>query len=226
MLLAIETSTRQGSVAVLNDEGQIAETRQLGDRNQAATLAPVVAELLDRYGPPDLYAIDVGPGSFTGLRVGLAFLKGLAAARPAGVVAVRSLEVLAAGRLAEAEAGTRALPILEASGPYVFAAGYVVGSEGGLEPMLELPVGLYRADALASEVPPGAVLVGTGMGKLSLPGADESSEAVPSAETLARLAWSRRHEAQPAARLEPEYHQPSAAEANLARALAKKEKAP
>ncbi|MEL6186472.1 MAG: tRNA (adenosine(37)-N6)-threonylcarbamoyltransferase complex dimerization subunit type 1 TsaB [Myxococcota bacterium] len=224
MLLAIETATREGTVAVLDDAGEIAGTYELGERNHAVTLAPLVASLLEAHGPPDLYAIDAGPGSFTGLRVGMAFLKGLARSRPGPVVPVRSLEVLAA-QILEAADASAALPVLEASGQYVFAARYV-GGPSGPEVDPSLPVGLYRAEAIAARRDADAVAGGTGVAKLTAHGfaVRVGGERVPRAETVARLAWRRRSEAQPASRLEPEYHQPSAAEANLARALEKQKK--
>lgn len=71
------------------------------ERRHAEELSPRLAELLDRaelaVSDLELLAVDVGPGRFTGLRVGLATVRGLAFALRIPVVAATSLEVLAAG---------------------------------------------------------------------------------------------------------------------------------
>lgn len=100
MLLAIDTSTRQASVALYDPaRGLLAEQSWFSANRHTEELMPSVAGLLRLAGgtPRDLTAIAVaiGPGSFTGLRVGLAAAKGLALAQGAALVGVPTLDVTA-----------------------------------------------------------------------------------------------------------------------------------
>ena len=106
MLLAVDTSTAQVGIALL-DEGQLVAESMWNSRvHHSIELAPAVAQLLDRAGakPADLgaLAVAVGPGSVTALRVGLAFVKGLALACKVPLVGVGTLEILAAAQPASA----------------------------------------------------------------------------------------------------------------------------
>ncbi|MFQ5456847.1 MAG: tRNA (adenosine(37)-N6)-threonylcarbamoyltransferase complex dimerization subunit type 1 TsaB [Myxococcota bacterium] len=98
-VLAVETATDTGSVALVSKEGVRAEiTLGLALRHGDRILGAIdyaLAETSLRI--PDLAALAVsaGPGSFTGLRIGLATVKGLAEAHPLPIVAVPTLEALA-----------------------------------------------------------------------------------------------------------------------------------
>ncbi len=99
MTLAIATSGPGYSVA-LADGDRIAAWRQgSAERRASAGLLPLVAEVMEaagvRWDEVDLIAVVDGPGSYTGLRVGLATAKGLAMARGLRVVGVDALEALA-----------------------------------------------------------------------------------------------------------------------------------
>jgi len=103
LLLAIDTCGPTGSVALGRWDGQAVEILgqiELEGRNYSSTLVTAVGEVLARSGVTlrELGAIVAvyGPGSFTGVRVGLAAVKGLAEAARLPVVAVSRLEVLAA----------------------------------------------------------------------------------------------------------------------------------
>jgi tRNA threonylcarbamoyladenosine biosynthesis protein TsaB len=99
-LLAIETATDMVGAALLRDDGAGAERMHLGGRAHAELLAPAIEEVCAVSGctvaDVDVVAVDVGPGLFTGLRVGVATAKALAQALGIGVVGVGSLDVLAA----------------------------------------------------------------------------------------------------------------------------------
>ena len=101
MLLAVDTSTPNMGLALVNDGRVVAEFTWAGKAMHTVELAPTVNELFHKtgIGPKDLDGIGVaiGPGSFTSLRVGLSFVKGLAFARGIPVAAINSLQVLAAG---------------------------------------------------------------------------------------------------------------------------------
>ncbi len=101
MLLAIDTSTRQASIA-LYDAGQrvlLCEQSWHSANRHTEELMPAISTLLHLAGltPDALTAVGVaiGPGSFTGLRVGLAAAKGLALARGLSLVGVPTLDVTA-----------------------------------------------------------------------------------------------------------------------------------
>ncbi len=103
LVLGVDTCGPTGSVALARIEGEVATIlalTELAVRSYSATLVAAVAELLERYQASlkDLRAIVVvnGPGSFTGVRVGLSAVKGLAEPGGIPVVAASRLEVLAA----------------------------------------------------------------------------------------------------------------------------------
>lgn len=102
MLLAIDTSTAQMGVALIDGEQLAVETIWSSRVHHTVELAPAVAELMQRAGATmtDLKAIGIaiGPGSFTALRVGLAMAKGLALARRLAILGVPTLDILAAGQ--------------------------------------------------------------------------------------------------------------------------------
>ena len=98
-ILTIETSTPAEIVAVVEGDAVLAERRSATGRGHRDTLAGSIGEVLGRSGTKltDLgaIAVSIGPGRFTGLRVGLATAKGLAVTSGVGVRAVRTLPALA-----------------------------------------------------------------------------------------------------------------------------------
>lgn len=101
LILALETSGFGGSIALL-DDATVLGTRVLdSQRRHAQTLVPEIQGLLTEHGrrPADceLLAISVGPGSFTGLRVGITCAKTMAYATGARIAAVPTFDALAAG---------------------------------------------------------------------------------------------------------------------------------
>ncbi len=99
MLLALDTASRQASVALYDERGIRAETSWHSADNQSVELMPRVTEMLAQQGvdPAGLRAVAVaiGPGSFTGLRIGLSVAKGLAVGRGIPVLGVPTLDALA-----------------------------------------------------------------------------------------------------------------------------------
>jgi tRNA threonylcarbamoyladenosine biosynthesis protein TsaB len=99
-VLAIETSTMLGGVAIMDErQGFVAEIRLNVKATHSERLMAVIDEVLKRssleIGGIDLFAISIGPGSFTGLRIGLSTVKGLAFATGKPVASVPTLEALA-----------------------------------------------------------------------------------------------------------------------------------
>lgn len=101
MLLAIDTATSWTSLALHDGEAVVAEWSWRAQKTQTTALAPAVQQVLGHAAatPADLQAIAValGPGSYTGLRVGLGFAKGLALAHRLPLVGIPTLDILAAG---------------------------------------------------------------------------------------------------------------------------------
>ncbi len=102
MLLALDTATRTYGAALHDGERLMAEQLWLGSGPATAAFAPEVALLLRRVGvsPGDLSGLAVaqGPGSFTGLRIGLALAKGMALGRSLPLVGVPTHRILAEGQ--------------------------------------------------------------------------------------------------------------------------------
>jgi tRNA threonylcarbamoyladenosine biosynthesis protein TsaB len=108
ILLAVETGGRRGGAAVFED-GRLVGVRRLStERRRASELAAAVdalfRELDRRPAEVGVVAVSIGPGSFTGLRIGVTFAKTFALATGAKAVAVPSLEVIAHNAPAAADA--------------------------------------------------------------------------------------------------------------------------
>ncbi len=154
ILLGIESATELVGVAVADDDGPRAGVWAAGRRRHTESLAPAVAHALDQAGAGldevGVLAVDLGPGLFTGLRVGVATAKGLAQGLGIGVVGLTSVEVLAR---AAADAGWRGpvAAVVDARRGEVFAARYRAAGEG--ERVVEVsPPARFRPEELAKEL--------------------------------------------------------------------------
>jgi len=98
-ILAVDTSQPRGSVALLREDGRIESVRLERSASHLVELSKTVSALLSPTRSPSLgvdrVAIVTGPGSFTGLRIGMAYVKGLYAAGGIDLVTMTSLELLA-----------------------------------------------------------------------------------------------------------------------------------
>jgi tRNA threonylcarbamoyladenosine biosynthesis protein TsaB len=139
-ILALDTATRATSVAISLPSVEGFEARDdppSGQRPRHTTrLLPMIAELFERGGVDwediDLLAVGVGPGSFTGLRVGVATARALAQARGIPLVGVSTLQSLAVNALSCGDcAGTDVvLSVLDARRGEAFAATWRLGDLG------------------------------------------------------------------------------------------------
>jgi tRNA threonylcarbamoyladenosine biosynthesis protein TsaB len=132
-LLGFDTSTAATSACVLRADGQAFEREPApgaltAPPGHARELMPAIGELMERaelgFEGLDAIAVGVGPGGFTGLRIGVATARGLAHARGVGLRPVSSLAALAAG----IEAPLR-MPVIDAKRGEVFCALFEASAE-------------------------------------------------------------------------------------------------
>jgi tRNA threonylcarbamoyladenosine biosynthesis protein TsaB len=188
LLLAIDTCLPACSVAVTRDGEAVAWASVPTLRGHQELLAPMARELLAgkdlAFADLDRIGVTVGPGSFTGLRVGIAFAKGLGFALGRPTVGVGALEALAASL--ESQTPTAAVIDSGRGRVYLqlFAAGAAVIGPTVLEigAAIELLNGRRGSDLVLTG--PGAELLADG-----LPGASVLPLATPDPRAVARLAW-------------------------------------
>lgn len=99
MILAIDTATQYAGLALYNDDGVYAEESWFAGRNHTIELMPRIARMLKSANLTvtklTAIAVSLGPGSFTGLRIGLATAKGLALPHKLPVIGIPTLEFVA-----------------------------------------------------------------------------------------------------------------------------------
>jgi tRNA threonylcarbamoyladenosine biosynthesis protein TsaB len=139
-ILAADTALGACSVAVLDDGKILAHRFEPMDRGHAERLAPMVDEAMREAGIAfralDRLAVTTGPGTFTGQRVGLAFMRGMRVALKRPLVGVTTLEAMAAAALHEAGAEFAAV-LHDAKRGEVYCA--VVSKMGVLLPVCLAP---------------------------------------------------------------------------------------
>ncbi len=220
MILAIETATAVCGAALLEGEHLIDEEQIEQPQAHAEQLAPMIARLLSRHGA-DIHAIavSIGPGSFTGLRIGLSAAKGFAYAWEKPLIAVPTLEALAQrglDRTTPAQ-GDLLLPMIAAKRGEVYAALYSAGAE----PEERLEARALALESVAGMIPARSrvVLLGDGVdGYLPFTSGGEESKGIEyivpareqrlcSAAAVGRAGWRRlrRSEYADLAAVEPLY---------------------
>jgi tRNA threonylcarbamoyladenosine biosynthesis protein TsaB len=97
--LSIDTSTKYSVVAIRDKHGKVHGCRRLFEKGRADRLAALITECLKRsgleIGAMDYFGVGVGPGSFTGLRIGLSIIKGLSYALKKPCLVFSSLDAIA-----------------------------------------------------------------------------------------------------------------------------------
>jgi tRNA threonylcarbamoyladenosine biosynthesis protein TsaB len=132
LVLAVDTATRAGSFAVLRDTMLLAHMPVLADGPYSTHLLADCGTLLDSAGVSmadiDLFAVSAGPGSFTGLRLGLTAVKAWAEVYGRPIAAVSGLEAVAAA-IPPPPVGTPIVPLLDARRGQVFGGLYAYSTE-------------------------------------------------------------------------------------------------
>lgn len=131
-ILAVDTAGKTAGVALLRDGRLVYEVYFDGGLTHSETLLPLIDSCLKLCGLTcadiDLFGVNAGPGSFTGLRIGLAAVKGLAFPRHTPCAPVSTLEALAAGHPGE---GT-VLCALDARRGQVYSAAFDLATHARL----------------------------------------------------------------------------------------------
>ncbi|MBI1404678.1 MAG: tRNA (adenosine(37)-N6)-threonylcarbamoyltransferase complex dimerization subunit type 1 TsaB [Caulobacter sp.] len=196
MLLAVDTCLDACSVALMDGETVLAARSEPMHRGHQERLAPMVAALMSEAGVGferlQRVAATVGPGSFTGLRVGLAFAKGISQALSIPLIGLGSLPALAAGR-----PGFVCAAIDARRGQI-----YLQAFRDGAALMAPDALAAETAAARLAELADGgaATLVGSGAPLLAplLPGAAVETPEGPDPVAVGRLALAVRDPAPPA----------------------------
>jgi tRNA threonylcarbamoyladenosine biosynthesis protein TsaB len=158
--LAIETATRQLGVAVVEDEHVLSSYELLAEYPHAVELPNALTRVLKAAHTTlervEAVVVDIGPGSFTGLRIGLAFVKALVFPTKKPLIGVASLDVLAANL---PFAPRLICPILDAKQKNVYAALYRLDA-GGLLKQTEYLLG--PVDELLARITEPTLFLGDG----------------------------------------------------------------
>ena len=155
LILALSTSSSTASVAIYNsDTDTVIEKICTGGKTHSETLMPTVSELFEETAIEpaqiDMIAVDVGPGSFTGVRIGVATGNAMAMALNKQMAAVSSLEALAFSKYSQSTA-----VLLDARNGNGYAAHYTQGIE-------TMPPSAVVIDEFISTLPDSTLFLGDG----------------------------------------------------------------
>ena len=138
LILNIDTATEHASVCLSKDDRVLGLLQNPEQKNHAAFVQPAIAELIAKtdHSLPDIdaVAVTIGPGSYTGLRVGLASAKGICFALNKPLITIDTLKVMARAAIddhqknaGQVDPGTLFCPLIDARRMEVFTATYDPG---------------------------------------------------------------------------------------------------
>jgi tRNA threonylcarbamoyladenosine biosynthesis protein TsaB len=191
-ILALESSGMSGEVALLEGDQVVCQQALAAGERTAQSLAPGVQAALDAAGwsPRDveLVAVTIGPGSFTGLRVGVTMAKTFAYAIGCEVLGVDTLQVIASQ--APLAPGRQLWSVLDGQRGQLFAAKFAAGEKHWQQ---VAAAHIIDADAWLASLGAGDLVTGSGLKRLLPKLAPDSviSQELwePQAATLGGLAW-------------------------------------
>jgi tRNA threonylcarbamoyladenosine biosynthesis protein TsaB len=168
LLVAVDAATQPASVAVLRGQQVVETTTAEPDVRTDAWLSPAIDDCLSaaelEFGEIDGFAVTIGPGTFTGIRVGLATCLGLAAPRRLPVAGVLTLEALAA--MGRKDGAAWNAPCIDARRGQVYGAlyhldpGCMLPFEAAIDAMVADPKVFAEA---VSDLTSAPLLIGTGV---------------------------------------------------------------
>ena len=225
-ILGVDTATWRASVGVVVDGSVVAEQSLSTTGNHAASLLPLIEDVLGctacAVQAVDAVAVSSGPGSFTGLRVGLSVAKGIACATGAHLVAVPTLEALAR---TVADRDGVICPVLDARKGELYAAAFAA-CEGQLKRLTA--DALVTPQELLDQLPTPCVVLGDAVERYGILFQRRLGERVtvlpfetyaPRGGVVALMGWERLQAGESAdlQQLEPFYIRPSEAEVRFIR---------
>lgn len=149
-ILSLSTATNHLSVALNNDRHIIVEKNEKDERNHSEHLDPLIAQLLKeqqlKLSEIDRFAVAIGPGSYTGLRIGITTVKMFASILHKELVGISTLQALAQGTKQQKKLIVTAL---DARNDNYFAGAYLQTKTG---PKNVIPDGHYHIDILLKAV--------------------------------------------------------------------------
>lgn len=196
MLLAIDTATQRASIALHDGQTLRGECTWEASNRHTVTLVPHIVQTLEALGitPSDLTAVAVciGPGSYTGVRIGVAAAKGLVVTQQVPLVGITTLDILAAAQLPD----TRPILALFAAGRKRVGYARYRWSDTGWQ--VETDVAIATWTELAERITEPTLVLGeispTGreiLGKLTDVALPQPAWHLRRAGFLADLAWAR-----------------------------------
>jgi tRNA threonylcarbamoyladenosine biosynthesis protein TsaB len=202
LLLATDTSGKNGSIALARlmpgQSGvEIVEVVPLAGGAFSAQLVPQIALLLEKHGyrKTDLgaFAVVSGPGSFTGLRVGLAAIKALAEALQKPIAAISLLDAVAWSGTAHGTAHGRILAALDAGRGDVYVGDYELDPQMHMRSERLLSREEFLAEAKGAEATHRTIVTPDAMLAEMVRAAGIQAELIeyPNAGVIARLGWER-----------------------------------
>ena len=163
LILAFESSARPASVALLRDGSLLSQYSQCSALTHSRTLLPMAEDMLKNaeltIGDVDLFAVAHGPGSFTGVRIGVSTVKGLAWAANKPCVGASTLEAMAWHGLA---AGGVVCPVMDARRGQVYNALFEIRNGKPVRLCGDRPIALEELAPQLRELESPAFLVGDG----------------------------------------------------------------
>ncbi len=217
-VLALDTSVGCGSLALLEDTVVRHQSQFAADRRMTQTFSVAIADALRAAGwephSVRLVATTNGPGSFTGLRIGVTAARFFAYVTGAKLVALNTLDVIVEQLPRPVRS---ACAVMDAQRRQLFAATYLRASDGTWQVRESCRV--IDRDRLGTLLTPQMVVTGPGLSRLPADMLGDAPRAdpalwLPQAATVGRLAW-RAHEAGRYTdiwQLQPRYYRPSYAE--------------
>ena len=187
LILAFESSARAASVALLRDGSLVSQYSQCSGLTHSRTLLPMAEDMLKNaelsIRDVDCFAVAHGPGSFTGIRIGVSTVKGLAWAADRPCVGVSTLEAMAWHGLA---AGGVICPVMDARRHQVYNALFAIRDGKPVRLCEDRPIALEELAPQVKELGAPVFLVGDGA---ELTAKNFESEGIPFRMAPENLRW-------------------------------------